>query len=818
MLSQPSGVKLADESTAIARLLSPIRRSGAWYAIFVLFCLHIPAGSWAQSSDTTPPVLVSYQFSPSTVDASKGPAAINGTIQLTDNLSGVSSAYIEFSSPSGQSVFCRVTSGPSSGTTLNGTFPCSGTFPQFSEAGTWNVARILAYDQVGNSNSWAIIDFQNLGLPTTLQVVSTSDLTPPSLLSYQFLPVAMDTSSGPVPLTGSLQLTDNLSGIDIAYIAFSSPSGKTIYCNASSGPSSGTPLNGPFSCSCTFPRFSDTGVWRVSEVAAVDKVGNISFWSTSDLTALGLSTTLQVSGTPDTTPPVLVTYQFSPAVIATVSGPASVTGTLQLSDDLSGVNSAAINFSSPTGKLISCSAVTGPSSGTPLNGTFSCSCTFPQFSEVGSWIVSEVTVLDNAGNSISWPTATLAASGLPTVLQLAASAPPGTPANPSPANNATGVSATPTLTWTGGGDATSHDVYFGTSSTPPLIANVSGASYNPGTLSSSTTYYWRIVAKNNVGSTSSATWSFTTVSPGCSYSVSLPGISIPSGNFTGTVSVTAAIGCPWTAASDTYWLNITSGTSGAGSGTVGFTAFSNTQTSSRGATITVRDAGGIAVGTFVVTQSGGAAPLNVRRVTMFYQSFLGREPDPAGLAYWSTQDPATLGLAFYVSDEFKILSYRAVQIYRALLNREPLYTTEYLQAVNGIRTGTSAPADLANRLITQLGIATTTQLASTMCANLYPFAPSGSYSNAACQNDVQTLAGHGFTGGALVVKFLDSYYATTPWQNRYAVYLMYAVTLNRPPDDAGFNYWLTTMTQNNYDNYWLVKAFVISAEFTARFN
>jgi hypothetical protein len=224
------------------------------------------------------------------------------------------------------------------------------------------------------------------------------------------------------------------------------------------------------------------------------------------------------------------------------------------------------------------------------------------------------------------------------------------------------------------------------------------------------------------------------------------------------------------------------------------------------------------VGTFIVTQAGGSAPLNQRRVTMLYQSFLGREPDAPGLAYWSSQDPANLGLAFYISDEFKILSYRVVQIYRALLNREPRYTDEYLQAVSGMRIGASVPAGLASQLIGQLGITTTAQLASAMCANLYPYAPSGSYSTAACQNDVQTLAGQGLTGGALVVKFLDSYYATTPWQNRYGVYLMYAVTLNRPPDDAGFNYWLTTMTQYNFDNYWLVTAFVISTEFSARFN
>ncbi|MEO7652303.1 MAG: DUF4214 domain-containing protein [Bryobacteraceae bacterium] len=41
-------------------------------------------------------------------------------------------------------------------------------------------------------------------------------------------------------------------------------------------------------------------------------------------------------------------------------------------------------------------------------------------------------------------------------------------------------------------------------------------------------------------------------------------------------------------------------------------------------------------------------------------------------------------------------------------------------------------------------------------------------------------------------------------------------TLNRVPDRGGFDYWLATMPNNNYDIYWLVKAFVVSPEFQAR--
>ncbi|MFC1556930.1 hypothetical protein ACFL5L_02980 [candidate division KSB1 bacterium] len=94
---------------------------------------------------------------------------------------------------------------------------------------------------------------------------------------------------------------------------------------------------------------------------------------------------------------------------------------------------------------------------------------------------------------------------------------PNQPGNPSPSNGATGVSLSTGLSWTGGdpdGDAVTYDIYFGTSGSPPLVqSNNSAASYNPGTLSSGTTYYWKIVAKDEHGaSTAGSVWSFTATS------------------------------------------------------------------------------------------------------------------------------------------------------------------------------------------------------------------------------------------------------------------------------------------------------------------
>ncbi len=80
----------------------------------------------------------------------------------------------------------------------------------------------------------------------------------------------------------------------------------------------------------------------------------------------------------------------------------------------------------------------------------------------------------------------------------------------SPAQGATGVSLTPTLSWTGVAGGASYDIYLGTSTSPPFVTNTTGTSYSPAALSPNTTYYWYLVSRNAAGSAPSALWSFTT--------------------------------------------------------------------------------------------------------------------------------------------------------------------------------------------------------------------------------------------------------------------------------------------------------------------
>jgi PKD repeat protein len=92
---------------------------------------------------------------------------------------------------------------------------------------------------------------------------------------------------------------------------------------------------------------------------------------------------------------------------------------------------------------------------------------------------------------------------------------PNLPASPSPTDGAINQGLNVDLSWTGGdpdGDAVIYDVYFGTSSNPPLVSSdQTDTTYDPGTLSYDTHYYWKIVAEDENGETTTGpVWDFTT--------------------------------------------------------------------------------------------------------------------------------------------------------------------------------------------------------------------------------------------------------------------------------------------------------------------
>jgi len=93
--------------------------------------------------------------------------------------------------------------------------------------------------------------------------------------------------------------------------------------------------------------------------------------------------------------------------------------------------------------------------------------------------------------------------------------PPNPPSNPNPSNGTSDIDIDAGLSWTcidPDGDTLHYTVYFGDASPPPEVAsNIQVNTYNPGAMNYNTKYYWKIVAwDENGASTSSPIWSFTT--------------------------------------------------------------------------------------------------------------------------------------------------------------------------------------------------------------------------------------------------------------------------------------------------------------------
>jgi hypothetical protein len=94
--------------------------------------------------------------------------------------------------------------------------------------------------------------------------------------------------------------------------------------------------------------------------------------------------------------------------------------------------------------------------------------------------------------------------------------PPNIPSNPHPDNGAIDIGVKTHLSWTAcdpdPGDKAIYDLYFGTESDPDLItSDLEKPNYYPGVLEHNTQYFWKIVAKDGQGaSTTGPIWTFIT--------------------------------------------------------------------------------------------------------------------------------------------------------------------------------------------------------------------------------------------------------------------------------------------------------------------
>ncbi len=112
------------------------------------------------------------------------------------------------------------------------------------------------------------------------------------------------------------------------------------------------------------------------------------------------------------------------------------------------------------------------------------------------------------------------------------------------------------------------------------------------------------------------TFTVTQAGANCTYAISPTGQNFALAGGSGTVAVTAGAGCPWTAVSNASFITVTSGSSGSGNGTVGYTVAASAGADRTG-TITIA---GI---TFTVNQSTVACSYTISPTSQLHSASSG---------------------------------------------------------------------------------------------------------------------------------------------------------------------------------------------------
>jgi Bacterial Ig-like domain len=361
--------------------------------------------------DRASPKLTALDFVPARIDTTDRSADVHVAYTAIDDLSGVSHIELAFRSPS-RTVMLRGSATIEAARQVSNSILVN--FPRLSEPGQWTLAFVFLSDAAGNTlylNSEGIMSY---GFRSTLEVKSRIDTASPRLTALSFVPDGIDTSRSPAVVRVDYNATDDLSGLASIEAAFVSPSG-TVWQRGSATLSPTTSASG--SVDVKFRQATEGGRWTLSTVLLADAAGNTLSLDKDLIAQLGFRTALEVKSTPDTNRPVLTALTFAPEAIDTGTGPAKVRVRFTAADDLSGVRTVEVAFTSPSGYVRRTGSAVFPPATSVTN---SIEVEFPYWSEPGRWVLSSVLVSDAAGNTTILDEQAVAANGFRTILHVAA--------------------------------------------------------------------------------------------------------------------------------------------------------------------------------------------------------------------------------------------------------------------------------------------------------------------------------------------------------------------------------------------------------------
>jgi len=221
---------------------------------------------------------------------------------------------------------------------------------------------------------------------------------------------------------------------------------------------------------------------------------------------------------------------------------------------------------------------------------------------------------------------------------------------------------------------------------------------------------------------------------------------------------------------------------------------------------------------------------------MQYLDFLEREPDPAGLAYWTSQikscgsEPTCIekarvnvSAAFFVEQEFQQTGFFVYRFYKGVLGRQPSYAEfkpDRLMIIGDHNLESSKQKFIATAI-------TRREFLRRFPLKLNPeefvdallksvSESSGGEVSVKRGELIEILRSDG-DRASVVRAILDNQAFYQAEYNRAFVLMGFFGYLKRQPDAAGYAFWVETLNKSKNDYQGMVRAFITSKEYRSRF-
>jgi hypothetical protein len=248
-----------------------------------------------------------------------------------------------------------------------------------------------------------------------------------------------------------------------------------------------------------------------------------------------------------------------------------------------------------------------------------------------------------------------------------------------------------------------------------------------------------------------------------------------------------------------------------------------------------------------VSNGESANPLDTPEyfVRQHYLDFLGREPDESGFNFWSDQITScgsdfacverrriNVSAAYFLSIEFQQTGGLVVGLYRASYGRRPSYV-EFMPDTASIAENvivgrgdwqqqlTTNKAAFIDAFVQRAAFRSVyDNLTDEVFVNTLIVNTGVNYSQSERDALVNGLTGGTLTRAAVLRQVVENERFISAKFNQAFVMMQYFGYLRRDPDESGYQFWLAKLNQfeGNFERAEMVKAFIDSGEYRARFH